>query len=218
MDVTLLAFLSSLFIGLSLSFETTGSVGRVYGTYSRQPSYGYSLHVRIATLGRVFTFMGLPIMGYLVDVTGDPKVILWIGVCAAVSHSVFTAVFTVSRFKLLSLVWAPLQNMINQIDHRQKINFGKIFYFSVASILMQLAGIIIINSAAAEIHDYRAALIQTAPLITALGTALHTFVVDPKLSKLADSSLDNSYDGIQQYILGRIFGTILIALFLCFLL
>ena len=214
MDVNLLAYLSSIFIGFALSFETTGSVGRIYGTFSGQPSYGYSLHVRIATLGRVFTFVGLPIMGYIIDVTGDPKVILGIGFGAAASHSVFTAFFTISRFRLLGFVSTPLKNMINQLDYNRKIYFGKIFYFSMASILMQLSGIIFINGAAAELHDYRAALIQTAPLITALGTALHTFVVDPKLSKLADSSLDESYYGIQQYIFGRIFGTILIAIFL----
>ena len=57
--------LISSFIAISLLTETIG-VFRLVGSLNNLPTLGYSIHVRVATLGRFFTFLSAPALGYIV--------------------------------------------------------------------------------------------------------------------------------------------------------
>ena len=76
----MLVFIISLFIALSLLTETVGVFFRLIGSINNQPTLGYSIHVRIATLGRFFTFFSAPALGFIVDTGNATDKIALIGV------------------------------------------------------------------------------------------------------------------------------------------
>ena len=75
-------------IGLSLSIETLGFFLRAIGSKRKYPSLGYSLHVQVATIARFGSFLGLPVLGSIVDSGLGPKALVTAALSAYVMLTV----------------------------------------------------------------------------------------------------------------------------------
>ena len=204
METLILIFCAAFLVGLSLSMETVGVLGRHVGVVLKSPAYGYSIHNRIATIGRVFVFLGFPIIGYIIDTTNDPSHIFLTGILICCVHTFIGLIF----FFCHNLIYSRIHTYTGAntvVISIRNLDFT-IVLFSAAAIFLQLVGIVVVNSLAAMHADLRATLLQTAPALTALGTVLHTFIADPRLSKLSDSSATDSVIGTSSYIVGRVVG------------
>lgn len=217
-------FIISLFIALSLLTETVGVFFRLIGSLNNQPTLGYSIHVRIATLGRFFTFFSAPALGFIVDKGNATDKIALIGV--------FTYLFV-----FLAGFWflAKGESVINygylkfsKNNFFQKINWNKInykfkvhnkwfFYISAISFLTTSIGVLIVNYFATIFIGFKATIIQTSAFVTALGTLMHVFIIDPKLAKSGDQNPDQLYSLINDFINARIIQSFLLTLIFLFL-
>lgn len=192
------------------SLETFGIWGRVWGSLNGMDSSGYSLHVRTATLGRFFTFAVAPTLGYLVDIGEGATAILYISLTTycLISISSF-AIFFVSKksiFNIFSKIQnaQPTQAVAGHLRFDKSIVLGGIIAFSLTS-----SGLLIANFLASQFIEYRGMLVQFTSIITAGGTMLHVFFVDPKISNYCDNSVEDSILAANSYILSRMLGSIL---------
>jgi hypothetical protein len=181
-------------IAVSILAETCGVWARVVGAINGSPTTGYSIHVRIATAGRFFTFMAAPLLGFLVDTGVSAAEISLIGSLSFFLISIATVVFV--YFGLGSFNW--LYGILNsehpkELVSKVSITFSDAIsykYFVIVNILsfgLTGIGIIVVNIIAALNPEHRATIVQLAASVTALGTLLHVFKIDPQLSKAADS-------------------------------
>jgi hypothetical protein len=184
-------------IAVSILAETFGVWARIVGAINGSPTTGYSIHVRIATAGRFFTFMTAPLLGFLVDTGVSAAEISLIGSLSFFLISIATIVFV--NFGLGSFNW--LYGILDserpkKIASKVSITFSDAIrykYFVIVNILsfgLCGIGIIVVNIIAALNPEHRATIVQLAASITAFGTLLHVFKIDPQLSKAADSDCD----------------------------
>lgn len=184
-------------IALSILAETCGVWARVVGAINGSPTTGYSIHVRIATVGRLFTFLAAPLLGFLVDTGVSAAEISSIGCLSFFLIGIVTVVFL--NFGLGSFNW--LYGIINSqrpsvLPSKASTTFSDAVgykYFVVINIIsfgLSGIGIIVVNIIAALNPEHRATIVQLAASITALGTLLHVFKIDPQLSKAADSDCE----------------------------
>jgi hypothetical protein len=168
-----------------------GIWARVQGAFNNEPTIGYSIHVRIATLGRFFILLSAPTLGYLVDTGVSQNQIALIG-----SYT-FLIIF-------LSIVWFmkygirhfyKIYKFINKKSDIKHIDdslirtftIDKIFFIYVfISFILTATGVIIVNYMATVFPDIRATIVQMSAVITMFGTLVHVFLIDPKLSNAAD--------------------------------
>ena len=198
-------------IATAQSLETFGIWGRVWGSLNGMESSGYSLHVRIATLGRFLTFAVAPTLGYLVDAGEGGTAIIYIslGTYSLIFISSFV-IFFVSKqrvFNILSKIQLtqPTQIIDSHFRFDKSIVLAGIIAFSLTS-----SGLLIANFLASQFIEYRGMLVQFTSIITAGGTLVHVFFVDPKISNYCDSSVDNSLLAANSYILSRMLGSMLL--------
>jgi hypothetical protein len=198
-------------IAAAQSLETFGIWGRVWGSLNGMESSGYSLHVRIATLGRFLTFAVAPTLGYLVDIGEGATAILYISLStySLIFMSSF-AIFFVSKqrvFDILSKIQRaqPTQVVDSHLRFDKSIVLGGIIAFSLTS-----SGLLIANFLASQFVEYTGMLVQLTSIITAGGTLIHVFFVDPKISNYCDNSVDDSLLAANSYILSRMVGSSLL--------
>ena len=216
--------LISSFIAISLLTETIGVFFRLVGSLNNLPTLGYSIHVRVATLGRFFTFLSAPALGYIVDSGSSSKDIALIGALTFLFVSFFGWLFTLKGASIINLGYLKFTNSKNFIKF-QKINIthkliskNLNFIFIVAiSFLTTAIGVILVNYLATIFVEFRATIVQTTALITALGTLIHVFIVDPKLAKAGDENpiLLNSL--VHGFVIARVMISLLLSVIFTFI-
>jgi hypothetical protein len=201
------------FIASAIAVESFGSISRAIGAINGTPSLGYSTHVRLATIGRIFIIMSAPLIGYVVDSTNDPKLIIKIGVLCYTICLVFHCVILFSKFVFYKIP-PKLFKLLNKGDTIKfkpievSLNFTfnilepKVFYATIFSLSIQSIGVFLVNMLATIYFDYKATIVQTAGIITMFGTALHIFIVDPYLAKVCDKN-KNAIETIKGFIFAR---------------
>jgi len=214
MSVIVIALLVSLLIGISIIFETMGAWLRYIGSYSKSPTLGYSSHVRVATAGRLFVFLALPLLGHLVDKSLDSYVLAGI---AAVSF-LFSGLVMVVLNSTVEY-WGPkLYDLLNTTQcgafrttalagrGDSSLNRASMISFGLIS-----CGVFVVNYLATFFPDNRAAIVQASAGITMFGTLIHAFWVDPRLSKLCDHDTESAHDGVRSFVSGRIKGAFVLS-------
>jgi len=201
-------FYVAIFIALASTMETVGIWGRVLGAYQKSPAFGYSLHVRVATLGRFFTLLAAPSLGYLVDqgISANDVALcgsiafLLIAASAGISFllppSSYVAAFHliskyISRESTIAQKKPPLRN---------NLRFGAV---CSTAFLFTAVGLILVNLLGSLLPDFRASIVQMSAIFTTFGTLLHVFLIDPKLSYAADEDKNELYNLSMMYIMYR---------------
>lgn len=191
------------------TMETFGCWGRAWGALAKRSAEGYSLHVRTATLGRFCTFLIAPSLGYLVDngMTYNTLLLCGAGIYFLTTiSSLFIHVYSARCLK----VYCKLK----KFQPPKAFNFGndcfdyKILIFCLLSFAITSGGILVANILASLFPEQRASLVQLASILTAAGTLLHVFKVDPYLAKKCDGDIHMAYDAVKTYVLGRLIGSL----------
>jgi hypothetical protein len=188
----IIVFLTAFFLSMSILTETLGIWARVQGAFNNEPTVGYSIHVRIATLGRFFILLSAPTLGYLVDsgVSQDQIALIGIYSFSIVFISIlFFIKFGIKYFHKLYKFINRKKEYSNIIDikliKRSKIE-KQFFIFVFISFILTATGVIIVNYLATIFPDTRAMIVQMSAVITMFGTLVHVFLIDPQLSRAAD--------------------------------
>lgn len=183
--------LISIFLASAILMETVGVWGRVVGAYQMSPALGYSLHVRIATMGRFFTLFAGPSLGYLVD-TGYPSSDIALCGCLAFMLVGGLSLFSFRMsprgfFRIFAKISKSVQEDCEFLIIRKKITHNyKYGFLCAVSFGFTAVGMVLVNLLGAEFHSSRAMLVQMSTIITSLGTMLHVYFIDPKLAESAD--------------------------------
>ena len=225
MSIVLLMLITALLLAVSSFFETVGIWFRYLGSLAAQPARGYSFHVRSATFGRMCFIAAAPLFGLLVDITSNARSISSTGGLFFVLHFSF-GIFILMNFKriisLLSQMFGMCSNeLITDIHNDLKLfkNLDKhLLILTIFTYMFTASGIIVVNAIAAQFPAYKASVVQSVGFITAFGTFIHVFFIDPKLSDSADAGPSESFSLCTSYYIGRIlgsmFGAITVVLFL----
>ena len=184
----------------TIAFELR-AVGRMYGA----SALGYSLHVQVATLSRVGTFIGLPILGYAVDAKQGPAPIL----CSAiVAYSTFSTLVLISLFshgyvqkasewffqrssmgKGLAYEDLPIANSVSSgKDEEMPPCARSITATGACSFVFITCGIYVTLVLSSLFTESRAMILQLTPAITAAGTMFSVVFFDPRVSLAIDRS------------------------------
>lgn len=222
-----LIILITILITASILTESIGVWGRVIGTINKKPTVGYSTHVRIATLGRFFTFLSAPLLGYLVDQSSNlhenaisSSEIALIGSLTFFLTATASFLFLLKGTNGFKYIYKTLnkKETIQNINYSAKVGKIKKRYFIIVglSFFFTATGLITVNLLASLFPDYRAMTVQMSATITAFGTLLHVFFVDPQLSQAADQDNSNELKELAtQFLQSRIIiGYILSILFI----
>lgn len=208
----LVSYSLALLLSLSLITETFGAWARVIGSYNHEPTLGYSVHVRIATLGRCFTFISAPLLGFLVDGGAAAKEIAIIGsisfLIVAIAISLFITICIKHFNSLYALLNASFPNTpvydfsfsINQAKNNKKFIFINFLAFGMSAV-----GIVMVNMIASIFPLYRAMIVQLAAGVTAFGTLLHVFKIDPEMSYAADINPLKLHELVSIHLVSRLF-------------
>lgn len=210
--------LISIFLYASLFFETMGIYFRSIGSFYGEPAQGYSTHVRIATLARFFVLLSAPMLGFMIDNNALPKDISLVGVFLFLF--LFLSILYAINFVPKRLYYKTY-NFLNgckaRVDPPESLGFShfrisyrKVFYLSILSFSITAVGIIVVNLMASIFVDNRAMLVQMAAFITMAGTLIHVMMLDPILSKSSDQGFEQSNKVISDFILGRLFSSLLL--------
>ena len=180
-------------IAMSLFAETGGIFFRLLGALNDQPTFGYSMHVRFATVGRFFIFFAAPALGFIVDSLNSAKSIAIIGFVAFLIHFLLCVIIILTRGDLFNFLYHRVSknNMINRLEFQSIKTFNrpsdKNFYLlSSLAFFTTAIGLLTVNLLATIFVNYRATIIQSSAIITAIGTVVHVFFIDPKLAISGD--------------------------------
>jgi len=210
-----LAVFAAALIALALSVETFGALMRSIGALNDRPAVGYSTHVRIATVGRIFTLVGTPAIGILVDRYNSSPLVLFAGAMTFLFASVLHAclfllpVFFESMASRLFFAingGRPDKMMIGVI--KDKGGYTRLRFFSLLTISIQSGGLFFVNYFAATYPGYRATIVQMAGWLTFMGTVCHIFFVDPVLADGCDKRTD-AKSVVFWYLNGRMLGSLI---------
>ncbi len=212
-------FIVSLFIAFALITETIGIFFRLIGSINTQPTLGYSIHVRIATLGRIFTFFSAPALGYIVDTGNATNKISLIGFYTYLLVFLTGLWFLAKGEKFINYTYSKFTNNSNfekiqweKINYSLKVRNKNFYIIAAFSFLTTSIGLLIVNYFATIFVQFKATIIQTSAFVTALGTLLHVFIIDPKLAKTGDKNPDELYDLVNDFISARVVQSLLLAL------
>lgn len=205
--MALIILLVSVAAATAFCLETFGVWGRFAGAVAGKGASGYSVHVRFATAGRFSNFLIPPLLGYLVDAYQSALVI---AVAASVGGglSVIGALFIqqpVSQYVMRSLGYDGKTSFLSpeRLTEEDSNCVRGILITGVASYAIILLGVFAANLLAATFVDYRSTFSQVATAITGFGTLLHVFMVDVKLTKMCDQSIETAYAATLAYINAR---------------
>ena len=178
-------------LSFSIIFETLGIWARVEGALRGHAASGYSSHVRIATLGRFFTLLAGPLIGFAVDMGHNASSILFLGGVSFIFVYFFIFLFSKVGYKYFYIVYCKINSLKRvQIPAQYDVkiildDFPFKFQVAVAFSLTAI-GVIIVNFVASFYPEYRASIVQMSALVTTVGTLVHIFYVDKRLSYTAD--------------------------------
>lgn len=187
----IIVFTTAFFLSLSVLTETLGIWARVQGAFNNEPTTGYSTHVRIATLGRFFILLSAPTLGYLVDKGVNKSQMALIGCYTFLI--IFIAIMIFLKYGIQH--FGKVYKFMNRKSYIEEINkdliktlkINKVFFLYVfISFVFTATGVIVVNYLATIFPDFRAMIVQMSAVITMLGTLVHVFLIDPKLSSAAD--------------------------------
>lgn len=186
-----IVLLTAAFLSMSILTETLGIWGRVLGAFNNEPTIGYSTHVRVATLGRFFILLSAPTLGYLVDSGINKSQVALIGCYTFIISFISIVLFLKFGIKHFGKIYKFINRKDDIKDINEKLiktlNIDKVFFLYVfLSFIFTATGVVFVNYLATIFSDMRAMIVQMSAVITMLGTLLHVFLIDPKLSKAAD--------------------------------
>ncbi len=207
----------SFFIAASIIMESVGVWARVIGAANQQPTTGYSTHVRIATLGRFFILLSAPTIGFLVDKGASAGMVSSIGAIAFAIVSMSISVFYFYGLRYMNAIYCFLNKGISVVEITEfKGRLGKVdkkfAFYVVCAFIFTTTGLIVVNILATLLPQYRASIVQMSALITAFGTLVHIFFVDPKLSSLADSNIEQLKKYTRFFLLSRAVSSIFLSI------
>ena len=215
--------LISIFISISLLTETIGVYFRLVGSINNKPTTGYSIHVRVATLGRFFTFLSAPSLGYIVDKGCSSKDIALIGSITFFLVFIFGLLFSRAT-SLINFGYSKFTRSDDftriskrDIQNKSKSKNIKFLIIVAASFLTTAIGVILVNYLATIFTEFRATIVQTTALITAFGTLIHVFIVDPKLAKAGDDDTNLLSCLVQEFVIARVYISLLLSLMFLFI-
>jgi hypothetical protein len=202
-----LVILSGLLLSCVHFIETIGYYFRGAGQRFQMASVGYSIHVQVATLSRLCSFMALPIVGWLLDQKVSPSYIL---ILALISSSSFIVLSTlVSFFKnknhyldrlflflvryVSRLKITPSVSQSFQGEKLLKSDLLTIRFSAFSSFFLISSGMYFTFFIASLIPHYRATILQLSPIVTGLGTIIAVVFFDPKISALIDGGCDHDH-------------------------
>ena len=202
---------------IAFSFETFGIWGRYLGSRDGGASQGYSLHVRAASIGRFGNFVIPPALGFLVDVYKSPVLL-----CVAASSACFCSAFfgalispQISKKVLVvpssrSRCKSRFGDLLTARAARAKVN--TVVRSGVLAYAIIIMGVYAANILASAIPAHRALLVQTATLITGVGTLIHVFVADPSICALCDSGPVMAKFASRAYVRARLLAALIAGL------
>jgi len=226
-----LLIISGCVLGLSLFVETFGFFLRSAGSSLALSSLGYSLHVQLATFSRLGTFIGMPIVGFLLDSGTAPEVISILPLMVSAIFILFSAITLYFPNKIERFaIWLFLF-MGRKISRLTVASNGKrtagleikieeeimLFWLSLLSHLIVVIGFYLMIILASIFNDWRVTLMQSTPLLTAAGTLLSVIYFDPRASTLIDKS-ENPFRATMIIMRARLTSMVIIFLTSSFLL
>jgi len=215
-------FMISFFLSMSILMETVGVWSRVIGSYNLEPTTGYSTHVRVATMGRFFILVSAPALGYGVDTGIESNDIALIGCLTFIIIFIFILIFIkygIFHFFHFYSFLNRKKNIITipKLDIRRTSLTPGFFFLVFFSFLLTATGVIIVNYFATIFVNNRAMIVQMASIVTMLGTILHVFSIDPKLSKAADTDKKKLLKYTLSFLYSRALASIVLAILFFFL-
>lgn len=226
MEINYFIIVPALLIAMAISTESFGALMRSIGASVNLPTVGYSAHVRIATIGRIFIIGSAPLIGMFVDKYHNPRIIILLGALTFLISTILHLLIMYSpMFKsiLPRYIFSVLTKNIYKTlpTLKNKYNFllnKRVFYGSMLTVSVQSAGIFVVNAFAAQTPSFSATIVQMTGIVTFLGTAVHIFLVDPILASHCDAAKKHNRT-IDNYIAGRLGGSFInFLLFLIFFL
>jgi len=204
----LIVFFVALFLSLSLLTETLGVWSRVIGAFNGAPTTGYSTHVRIATVGRFFILLSAPALGYLVDSGMDKNQISIIGFFTFLITLICIMLFFKFGIQHFGKVYRFINKESEIIEINQQLlkefKVDKVFFSWVfVSFALTGTGVILVNYIATILPEMRAMIVQMSAVITMLGTMVHVFIIDTKLSSAADKDKELLIQYIMSFLYSR---------------
>ena len=200
----LIIFVSFL-LAISLFTETFGFFMRAIGREINANSFGYSAHVQLATLSRIGTFIGLPIIAFLIDSGIDNYLIFLLPVLTFIfyillsllaikfkSNTINIAYFCFKKIIFFSKVEIDMK-VFNQdlnisfSDHLHIQELKSIKKFGFYAFIFTSGAFFISSILAKNFHLYRATILQLTPFVSFIGTMNSVLYFDPILSHLIDS-------------------------------
>jgi hypothetical protein len=213
--VLLINLFLAILIALAVTFESFGSLFRVLGALTNKQSIGYSMHVRVATIGRVFLIASAPMIGYLVDEGSNFKRIILICICCYLFLSIFHILIYINRIKIINFLLRYfcsyynikiIDNKIKDYELLRNRHISLIF-FSGLVFLINLSAIFVVNILAILNPNLKSTILQSIGWITMIGTSIHIFFIDPILAHNADKNDFNAMI-VSDYLCGRMHGSI----------
>ncbi len=213
-------YLISLFMAMAILAETIGVWGRYIGASSNESVLGYSTHVRIATIGRGFTLISAPALGYFVDNGLEARGIVFIGFLTYALATIlgfflfkYGPIISVAIYKMMNGEASAATSISNfNVSKVEVATDMKYNTFVGASYVMTTIGVIVVNIVASVFHEHRAAIVQTSAVITAAGTAVHVFFIDPKMASAADKNLRLLHYYVRNFVIYRTWQSLFLSL------
>lgn len=205
-----MVLLIGLFFSFAVFLESFGVFFRLRGVYSGKKSLGYSGHVRTATLGRLFIIAGAPLLGYWVDIHGSFTGLVKIGLFTYLMN-VLMHIFLLSNFSrinarvFISVYGKKVDTANIYLDWNVIKSNYLVALSAIFTISLQSLGIFIVNGMALKFVTLKATVVQLSGVITMLGTTLHTFIVDPWLSRQCDLE-ENALSAVWLFLFSRLIG------------
>ena len=203
MEFNLLAVLAGCLISIGHTFELFGFFFRIIGAEYGKPSLGYSSHVQIATISRLSTLVAMPIVGYLLDKGVEIKTILLVPIASLVLFILFSLLQILISYKKNVLIFlfenfVAIVSRINIGESKYELMgcdkepipneiFKKIFISGFFAFLIVTGGLFSIYLVSSANLNYRAMILQSAPIFTAVGTLISVVFFDSTVSNVLDT-------------------------------
>jgi hypothetical protein len=220
-----MALIAGCLIGISLSVETLAFYFREFGSRYEMPTLGYSLHVQLATLARVGTLVGLPLLGWMLDHGRSTSAMVLAPAAAFATFSLISGmslayeIRTVRVLEALFRLQARFVSRINLVmpegaSARPAAMVCKGDALALHGIgafcfVLTAGGLFGVMTSATFAPQYRATILQLTPLITSIGTVVSVSMFDPKVSALIDRGSDG-LDVVRHVTRARLYGALVL--------
>lgn len=203
MEFNLLAILAGILISVGHSFELFGFFFRALGAMCGKPSVGYSSHVQIATISRLSTLVAMPIVGFLLDKGVGIETILLVPI-SSLTIFILLSLIQISisyRKEMLMSLFKKFVKVVSRVEVIEKVTehddknkctlpqhiLRKIFISGFVSFFIITGGLFSIYLVSSANLNYRAMILQSAPIFTAVGTLISVVFFDSAISNALDS-------------------------------